>query len=103
MQTSEEDRQKLNQAAQDVIAKLRGASIRVDIDSRENYQPGWKFNHWELKGVPIRLEIGPKDLAKGEATAVIRHSGEKVAWKLENLADTVTKALDDIHDAMFQK
>lgn len=49
--------------------------MRVHVDLRDNYNPGWKYNHWELKGVPIRIEIGPKDVENKEVKVVIRHSG----------------------------
>ncbi len=45
---------------------LKDAGVRVSGDYRENYSPGWKFNHWELKGVPIRLEVGPRDVKNGQ-------------------------------------
>ena len=49
----------------DELAKeLKKKGIRVYVDDRDNYNPGWKFNHWELKGIPIRIELGGKDLAK---------------------------------------
>ena len=53
--------------------------MRAHLDDREHVSPGWKFNHWELKGVPIRLEVGFKDLNKGEVTVVLRRTGEKVS------------------------
>lgn len=48
------------------VKTLREAGLRVEADVRENYSPGWKYSHWELKGVPLRIEIGPKDLAKSQ-------------------------------------
>uniref|UniRef100_A0A8D3ECN1 Glutamyl-tRNA synthetase n=1 Tax=Scophthalmus maximus TaxID=52904 RepID=A0A8D3ECN1_SCOMX len=59
-------------------ARLLAAGIRVKSDLRDNYSPGWKFNHWELKGVPIRLEVGPKDMQQRQCVAVRRDSGAKV-------------------------
>jgi prolyl-tRNA synthetase len=47
----------------------------VHIDDRDNYTPGWKYNHWELKGVPIRIEIGPKDVEKKKVVCVFRYNG----------------------------
>uniref|UniRef100_A0A1I8AHJ2 HGTP_anticodon domain-containing protein n=1 Tax=Steinernema glaseri TaxID=37863 RepID=A0A1I8AHJ2_9BILA len=64
---------------------------------------GWKFNHWELKGVPIRMEVGPKDLEKSQVMAVIRHSGEKKPMPLASLAQDTKELLDVIHDQMYQK
>lgn len=47
-----------------ICAQLEAAGVRVKLDDRVNYNPGWKYNYWELKGVPLRLELGPKDLDK---------------------------------------
>lgn len=65
--------------------------------------PGWKFNHWELKGVPIRVELGPKDLAKGEFVTVRRDSGVKESVQLVNALSTVTTLLESIHKALFDR
>lgn len=71
----------VNNAAYEVFQSLKATEIRVHIDLRDNYNPGWKFNHWELKGVPIRLEIGPKDVQNKEVRVVLRHNGEKMQMK----------------------
>lgn len=76
----------MNAAATEIAQTLKKADIRTQIDLRDNYNPGWKYNHWELKGVPIRLEVGPKDLQNKEVKVVIRHNGEKLQMKWENLA-----------------
>ena len=54
----------LSGAASDLASQLRASGVRVELDDRDNYNPGWKYNYWELKGVPLRLELGPKDLEK---------------------------------------
>lgn len=66
------------------ISKLREISlilkkhgIRNKVDDRDNHNPGWKFNHWELKGVPIRMELGKKDFDKNEVKICVRHDGTK--------------------------
>ena len=51
-------------ACANLVAGLEGAGVRVRLDDRENYNPGWKYNFWELKGVPLRIELGPKDFEK---------------------------------------
>lgn len=76
----------VNDAATHIHQQLKKTDLRVQIDLRDNYNPGWKFNHWQLKGVPIRLEVGPKDVQNKEVRAVFRHSGEKVQIKWESLA-----------------
>ena len=63
--------------ANEILSELKKANIRVHLDDRDNYTPGWKFNNWEMKGVPLRIEIGPKDLQKGEVRLVKRNDGVK--------------------------
>ena len=88
--------------AEDIITILK-KDFRVEIDSRDEYTPGWKFNEWEMKGVPLRLEIGPKDLAKGQVMVVRRDTGEKMAVKEEKLVETVEKLLNNIQENLFNK
>ena len=78
-----------------------GEKFRMDIDDPD-YSPGWKFNEWEMKGVPLRLEIGPKDIAKGQVVLVRRDTGEKFFVKEEDLDSTIEKLLAEIQDNMFQ-
>jgi len=80
-----------------------GDSINVHIDDRENVSVGWKFNDWELRGVPIRLEIGPRDLADNQVTAVRRDTGEKQTVGLDAAADFVRKELDNIQEALCRR
>jgi prolyl-tRNA synthetase len=54
----------VTKAAEEIFQRMKKGGIRVQIDDRDVYTPGWKYNHWELKGVPIRMEIGPKDVEK---------------------------------------
>ncbi|GAA0173863.1 aminoacyl-tRNA synthetase [Lithospermum erythrorhizon] len=61
-----------------LLKVLSEAGIRAESDLRDNYSPGWKHSHWELKGVPLRLEIGPKDLQNKQVRAVRRDNSEKV-------------------------
>lgn len=88
--------------AEDIITILK-KDFRVEIDGRDEYTPGWKFNEWEMKGVPLRLEIGPKDLVKGQVMVVRRDTGEKMAVKEEKLAETVEKLLNNIQENLFNK
>lgn len=77
--------------------------FRVKLDGREEYSPGWKFNEWELKGVPIRIEIGPKEIAKNQAVIVKRNDGKKIPCKMTDLNKKIKKMLEDIQKEMFQK
>ncbi|KAI9034448.1 hypothetical protein DFJ74DRAFT_649561 [Hyaloraphidium curvatum] len=101
VKTSAEDGKRINDKAEEIAAILVAAGIRSKADMRDNYSPGFKFNHWELRGVPIRLEIGPADLAKNETRAVRRYGGEKKQISLDGLADTIAKELEDIQAKMF--
>lgn len=65
-QTNEQQKEEIINTANEIAKSLKNAAIRADTDLRDNYSPGWKFNHWELKGVPLRIEIGPKDLAQSK-------------------------------------
>jgi len=79
-----------------------GTNFRVELDERENYSPGWKFNQWELKGVPIRLEFGPKDMEKDQCVLVRRDTCEKSFVKLSNLNKELNKMLEDIQHNLFR-
>ncbi|XP_040575961.1 bifunctional glutamate/proline--tRNA ligase [Lepeophtheirus salmonis] len=74
--------------------------VRVKGDYRENISPGWKFNHWELKGVPIRLELGPRDMKQNQFVVVRRDTGEKITCKS---IEEVPTLLDTIQREMFAK
>lgn len=73
------------------------------VDDREDYRPGWKFNTWEQRGVPLRIEIGPKDLEKQQVTIVRRDTGEKIPAPTDGLTPTIEKTLDNIQYHLFKK
>ncbi|XP_047522099.1 bifunctional glutamate/proline--tRNA ligase isoform X5 [Pieris napi] len=98
-----EERKELMDSCQSLVDELKAAGIRADGDYRDNYSPGWKFNHWELKGVPIRVELGPKDISRGEVVAVIRLTGEKQTLKRNTAPTQLREKLDSIHEEMFKK
>ncbi len=85
-----------------VMDKLTAAGFRVKMDDSDK-APGWKFAEYEMKGVPLRLELGPKDMEKNQCVLVRRDSGEKVFVSLDGIEETVARMLDDIHDGLFQK
>ncbi|MDN5314938.1 MAG: prolyl-tRNA synthetase [Clostridiales bacterium] len=78
------------------------SSFRVKLDDSDK-MPGWKFAEYEMKGVPLRLEIGPRDLEQNQCVAVRRDTGEKTVIKLENLEAEVQRLLDEIHDTLYQR
>lgn len=102
--TTDESRKALLQGCQDLEETLREGGIRAKADLRDNYSPGWRFNYWELKGVPLRVEVGPRELEGKKLALNVRFDGEKssVAWDSE-VAKTLQKMLDDIHHKMLAK
>src|SRR5262249_25926210 len=89
--------------AQEVQANLRAAGVRVFLDKREEYTPGWKFAEWEMRGVPLRLEIGPKDIEKGQVVLARRDTREKLPTPIDGLSAKVVELLDTIQQAVFDK
>uniref|UniRef100_A0A8C7S3X2 Bifunctional glutamate/proline--tRNA ligase n=1 Tax=Oncorhynchus mykiss TaxID=8022 RepID=A0A8C7S3X2_ONCMY len=85
------------------LARLQRGETRVKADLRDNYSPGWKFNHWELKGVPIRLEVGPKDLKQGQCVAVRRDTGEKIILPEADTEKRLVQLLEDIQTNLFKR
>jgi len=85
------------------LAEPFGDSVRVRVDDRDNVSPGWKFNEWELKGVPIRIEIGPKDVKRGQAVLVRRDTGKKQALAQGEVASCVPPMLDEIQQALYDR
>ncbi len=83
--------------------KLDKAGISTVVDDRKEYTPGWKFNDWELKGVPVRVEIGPRDVANGQVTLARRDTFEKIVVKDEEVVETVKRLLDEIQRNLFNR
>lgn len=87
--------------AQEIKSQLAKFGIRCELDDRDQ-SPGWKFNEWEMKGVPVRLEIGPRDIENGEAVVVRRDTLEKTTIKLSSIAE-ISKLLEEISLNMFKQ
>lgn len=75
---------------------LMEKGIRTHIDDRDIYTPGWKYNHWELKGVPLRMELGPKDFEKQQIVAVKRNTREKLQLDWKDLDQQVNEIINEI-------
>ena len=88
--------------AQELVSRLKVVGFRVKCDTSDQ-SPGWKFAENEMKGVPLRVEIGPKDIENGQCVAVRRDNGEKQIVKLDDLEETVSKLLEDIQKSLFAK
>ena len=88
--------------ATEVANQLKNAGIRVELDVRDQ-SPGWKFNEWEMKGVPVRLEVGPRDIENGVATYSRRDTCTKATMPLDGIAESAKALLDEIQVAMYNK
>nr|XP_056709348.1 bifunctional glutamate/proline--tRNA ligase [Euleptes europaea] len=100
---SEEDREALVAKCNEYRMRLHSANIRVRVDLRDNYSPGWKFNHWELKGVPVRLEVGPRDMKNCQFVAVRRDTGEKLTFAESEAVDRLRHILEEIHANLYNR
>jgi len=82
---------------------LKTLGVRAKVDDRDGMSPGWKFNEWERKGVPLRIELGPRDVGQGTGILADRLSGEKRSVRLEALPDTVVEELPKFQAALFER
>jgi prolyl-tRNA synthetase len=89
-------------AAAELADELRAAAVRVRVDDRPDYRPGFKFNEWELKGVPVRVEIGSRDLAEAAVTVVRRDTGDKLQIAAARAAPAISELLSDVQVSLFQ-
>jgi prolyl-tRNA synthetase len=89
--------------AQRLEKELSRAGWRIMLDAREEFTPGWKFSEHEMRGIPLRIEIGPKDIQKGQVIAVRRDMMAKEAIDLDSLGSMIPKILEDIQNSMLEK
>ncbi|XP_066559090.1 bifunctional glutamate/proline--tRNA ligase isoform X2 [Amia ocellicauda] len=85
------------------LERLTRCGLRARCDTRDNYSPGWKFNHWELKGVPVRVEVGPRDVKLCQCVAVRRDTGEKITVPDAEAEPRLTQLLDDIQKNLYSR
>uniref|UniRef100_A0A8C3HDT8 Bifunctional glutamate/proline--tRNA ligase n=1 Tax=Chrysemys picta bellii TaxID=8478 RepID=A0A8C3HDT8_CHRPI len=100
---SDEDKEALMKKCNEYLKRLLRVNVRVRADLRDNYSPGWKFNHWELKGVPIRLEVGPRDMKNGQFVAVRRDTGQKMTFAEHEAEDKLRHILEEIHANLYNR
>ncbi|XP_056342211.1 bifunctional glutamate/proline--tRNA ligase isoform X3 [Oenanthe melanoleuca] len=100
---SEEDREALLRKCNEYRSRLLAVSIRVRADLRDNYSPGWKFNHWELKGVPVRVEVGPRDMKSQQFVAVRRDTGQKLTLSEHEAEEKLKQILEEIHANLYSR
>jgi len=97
------EKKKVLKNAEDLKNKLEKENLVVILDDREEYTPGWKFNEWELKGIPLRIEIGPKDIQKKQLVLVRRDNFEKIIVKDKIATKKVKETLNNIQKTLFNK
>lgn len=88
---------------QSIRSELEEAGVRVKLDDREEFTPGWKFSEWEMRGVPLRIEIGPRDIKKRQALLVRRDTREKQTLGQDSLQNKVPEILDEIQNDMLAR
>jgi len=98
---SKEDIENVLQKACQIKDSLSNNDIRVHLDDREQLPPGFKFNDWEMKGIPIRIEIGPKDIAKNQIVLARRHNQTKISLDIDGFTEKTLSELKNIQMEMF--
>jgi len=98
-----EQKEAITQKVSEMVATLKQLNIRVKYDDNDNARPGWKFAEYEMKGVPVRIAIGPKDLENNAAEVARRDTKEKKVVSLENIHMEISRLLAEIQTGMFNK
>ncbi len=99
----EADQKYISEEVRHLSSQLEQIGIRTLIDDRAHYTPGWKYHEWEMKGVPLRVEIGPKDIQAKQVTVVRRDTREKVAINRSEARDRIDKILMEIQNHLFER
>src|SRR5262249_55944051 len=98
-----EERERVMQAVAQLGADFKKAGVGFKVDDREQYSPGWKFNDWEKRGVPLRIEVGPKDLDKNQVVLARRDNREKIPVSQDGLERTVADMLNRIQKSLYER
>lgn len=101
--SSSEEIRELGSYIDDIRGQLEAAKIRVHVDGRDHVTPGYKFNHWELRGVPLRLEVGFRDMRSSEIRLVRRDNQTKRQVSVKNISRAISEEIDRMHDDMLEK
>jgi prolyl-tRNA synthetase len=100
---TDEELNRISDKVNELSQALRKQGYAVKFDNRDNFKPGFKFAEWELKGVPVRIAIGPRDLENGTVEVARRDTKEKQVMKMDDVANNVPKLLDDIQQNIYKK
>jgi len=99
----DEDRDRVLSKAKEIVSLLTEKDLAVHLDDRTEYTPGWKFNEWEMKGVPTRIEIGPRDMAAAQVIVSRRDTGGKAVVKMANLSQEMVRILESIQADLYER
>ena len=99
---TKKDKDRVLKEVQELAGELK-TDLRIKLDDREEYSPGWKFNDWEMRGIPVRIEVGPRDLDKGQVVLVRRDTGEKEFVSREALPARLPQLLEQIQNDMLER
>ncbi|GAB4183725.1 MAG: proline--tRNA ligase [Calditrichia bacterium] len=95
-------KEKVLNFAENIYSQLK-TKWKVILDDRDQYKPGYKFNEWEVVGIPVRIEIGPRDVEQNQVVVARRDAGEKLNLSADNITDKIEQLLEDIQQNMFNK
>jgi prolyl-tRNA synthetase len=101
--TTKDNPEPIKNKLHEVAKGLKSNGVRIKVDDGDLHNPGWKFSHWELKGVPVRIEFGDKDMQKEQVTIVCRDNKEKFTCKYDEINEKIKELLEVIQKRMFQK
>jgi prolyl-tRNA synthetase len=99
----DEQKAQIDEKVTEMMLELKASGIRVKYDDNDNNRPGWKFAEYELKGVPVRVAIGARDLQSGVAEVARRDTKEKKSVALDGLSDHIKKLLEEIQDNLYSR
>jgi prolyl-tRNA synthetase len=99
----DKDAQAVKEKAAEIESELKAAGIRAHLDGRDEYTSGWKFNEWEMKGVPLRINIGARDIEKGQVEFVRRDTKEKAPRERAKLVEEARSLLASIQSSLFSR
>ncbi|MBI4168168.1 MAG: proline--tRNA ligase [Candidatus Aenigmarchaeota archaeon] len=99
----EKDRKEVLEKCEAVKKSLESKGLRITTDARDSYTPGWKYNYWELKGAPVRIEIGPRDVKAKKVILVRRDTGEKSSVEEKYIAEEIRKILESMQNSITKK
>lgn len=100
---TDEEKMRVIEVLQGIAKELKASGVRVHLDARDTVSPGFKFNEWELKGVPMRIELGPRDLEKDACIIARRDTSEKTSLPLAGLVEAVKNILEKIQSDMLKR